>query len=200
MVEISTSAARAWLSASQLALGLGLVSVALGALGVVRFSGRLARPAPVSSRVSSAVASPVSGSASLTGPGASEGPAQDAESDARRNSAPRLISEAQAARLTAALKAVPGPPVVNIQTLTEPEAAAYGAMIVRVIEGAGYRGQTETLPHPDPPPRGLHLLLKPSSTRAEAIRYAFEALHIPVIVGVSDTPVFDAVIVVGLKP
>lgn len=221
MIEMSASAARSWLTLSQAALSLGVVAVALGALGVMRLSGQIHRATPQATGASASATSAASPaiSARLTALETenealrAQLAAADKSLDAAHKSLaaeesraatltasqPRVMSDAQAAKLTAAFKAIPGPPRVNIQTLADPEAAGYGASLVRVIEAAGFRGQTETI-HPDPAPRGVILALKAGSPQASAIRYAFEALHIPVHASTAETGTFDAIITVGLKP
>ncbi len=116
------------------------------------------------------------------------------------SSGPRSLTDAQKTRLLAALKAIPGPPNLDVLTLSDPEAAAYGDQFVRLIDQAGYRGQAKNIGLPNPAPRGLHLTIKPGNARGTAIKYALEAVGIPVTVSAGDTGAFDIQMTIGLKP
>jgi len=113
---------------------------------------------------------------------------------------PRSLTETQKAKLLAALKAIPGPPQVRIQTLSDPESSIYASEIVKIIEGANYLGQLQNMGNPSPAPKGLRIIVKPGDTRGAAIRYAFEAVKIPVVTSEADIGAFDAQITIGMKP
>jgi len=114
--------------------------------------------------------------------------------------APRSLTEAQKVKLLAALKAIPGPPQVRIQTLADPEASIYASEIVKIIENANYLGQLQNVGNPSPVPKGLRIVVKPGDTRGAAIRYAFEAVKIPIVTSEADIGSFDAQITIGTKP
>lgn len=114
--------------------------------------------------------------------------------------APRSLTEAQKVKLLAALKAIPGPPQVRIQTLSDPEASIYASEIVKIIENANYLGQLQNVGNPSPAPKGVRIIVKPGDTRGAAIRYAFEAVKIPIVTSEADIGSFDAQITIGTKP
>jgi len=54
--------------------------------------------------------------------------------------------------------------------------------------------------NPSPVPKGLRIVVKPGDTRGAAIRYAFEAVKIPIVTSEADIGSFDAQITIGTKP
>ncbi len=222
-VDMTATALRLWLLASQILLASGALAVVLGAAGTIIFGAAkekalVSQPHPV---VAAAAAHETGVSAheaeqdrleiaALTAENlglksrltATERDlaAAKAEQSKMTLEAPRSLTEAQKSKLLAALKAIPGPPQVRIQTLNDPESSIYASEIVKVIESANYLGQLQNLGNPTPAPKGVRIVVKPGDVRGAAIRYAFEAVKIPVIASESDIGAFDAQITIGTKP
>lgn len=226
-MDMSASGLRLWLTVSQILLACGVLSVVLGAVGVMLLTAgqeklaveRILTRAP-------AVAHPEDGEArrevaALQAANlalqtrldlaehnrpavahdlevAHAAPAQTPQ--APQSPEPRTLTEGQKARLMAALKAIPGPPEVHLVVLGDPEANAYGMSLVRVLEAAGYRGQLQSVPALTPPLYGVNLTVKPADPKGAALKYAFGAVPIPVIVSEGEVGAFDAEIVIGLNP
>jgi hypothetical protein len=226
-VDMTATALRLWLLASQILLASGALAVVLGAAGTIIFGAAkekalVSQPHPV---VAAAAAHETGVSAheaeqdrleiaALTAENlglksrltaterdlAAAQAAAKAEQSKMTLDAPRSLTEAQKSKLLAALKAIPGPPQVRIQTLNDPESSIYASEIVKVIESANYLGQLQNLGNPTPAPKGVRIVVKPGDVRGAAIRYAFEAVKIPVIASESDIGAFDAQITIGTKP
>jgi hypothetical protein len=225
---MSATAVRLWLLASQILLASGALAVLLGAAGTLVF-GSLREKAMVTPAHPVAAAAPHADHAHeqeqdrleiaaltaenlglksrLTAAERDLAAAQDAAKAAAKAQvikmtldAPRSLTESQKTKLLAALKAIPGPPQVRIQTLSDPESSIYASEIVKIIEGAGYPGQLQNLGSPTPAPKGVHITVKPGDARGAAIRYAFQAVNIPVTTSETDIGAFDAQITIGTKP
>jgi len=221
---MTETAVRLWLLASQILLASGAVAVVLGAVGTLVF-GSLREKALVTPVHAVAVAPAHADHAheqeqdrleiaALTAENlglksrltaterdlAAAQAAAKAEQTKQTLNAPRALTDAQKTKLLAALKAIPGPPQVRIQTLSDPEASIYASEIVKIIESANYLGQLQNMGNPTPAPKGLRIIVKPGDARGAAIRYAFEAVKIPVIASEADIGAFDAQITIGTKP
>jgi hypothetical protein len=225
---MTATALRLWLLASQILLASGALAVVLGAAGTIVFSAAkektpVSAPHPVV--VAADHAAPRTPNhthemeqdrleiAALTAENlglksrltaterdlAAAQAAAKAEQSKLTLNAPRALSEAQKSKLLAALKAIPGPPQVRIQTLADPESSIYASEIVKIIESANYLGQLQNMGNPTPAPKGLRIIVKPGDTRGAAIRYAFQAVGIPIIASEGDIGNFDAQITIGTK-
>ncbi len=223
-MDMTATALRLWLLASQILLASGALAVVLGAAGTIYFGAAkektlVSTPHPVvvaahdksandheaqqdRLEIAALTAENLGLKSRLTATERDLAAAQAAaktEQSKQTLNAPRSLSEAQKSKLLAALKAIPGPPQVRIQTLSEPESSIYASEIVKVIESANYLGQLQNLGNPTPAPKGLRIIVKPGDTRGAAIRYAFEAVKIPIITSEADIGNFDAQITIGTK-
>lgn len=216
------SAVRIWLVVSQVLLASGALAVVLGAVGTTVFNSareKLAIERVVAARGEPAGAQAAESTiqtlreANLALQSRLDATEQDRQAAAndleatrlahaklREALTPRSLSEAQKDRLLAALKAIPGPPQVRMIVLGDPEANAYGSALVKVIEAAGYGGQLQNVPALVPPLYGVHITVKPADPKGAALKYAFGAVPIPVVVSEGPVGDFDAEIVVGLQP
>jgi hypothetical protein len=223
---MTATAVRLWLLASQILLASGALAVVLGAAGTLYFGAArektlVSAPHPVviaaaahekgvsaheaeqdRLEIAALTAENLGLKSRLTATERDLAAAQaaaKAEQSKQTLNAPRALSEAQKTKLLAALKAIPGPPQVRIQTLSDPEASIYASEIVKIIESANYLGQLQNMGNPTPAPKGLRIIVKPGDTRGAAIRYAFEAVKIPIIASEADIGAFDAQITIGTK-
>jgi hypothetical protein len=224
---MTATALRLWLLVSQILLASGALAVVLGAAGTIVFGAArektlVSAPHPVvvaaaahvkgvseheaeqdRLEIAALTAENLGLKSRLTATERDLATAQaavKAEQSKTTLNAPRALTEAQKSKLLAALKAIPGPPQVRIQTLSDPESSIYASEIVKIIEGANYLGQLQNMGNPTPAPKGLRITVKPGDTRGAAIRYAFEAVKIPVITAEGDIGNFDAQITIGTKP
>ncbi len=220
---MSAQAVRLWLQLSQILLAAGVLAVIVGAAGTIilgsarerlTLAAFAARPAPPprplpTARPDETVVALRAANADLTARLAAAEAAQaaDARQLAEHAGAPTPakpaagalvpLTPAREARLVAALKAVPGPPQIHVVIVSDPAAAAYGESLVKAFEAAGYRGQLQKGAVLTPPLHGIHLTIAPTSTRGAAIKYALQAVGVPVIVDEGNPGAFDAFIAVG---
>jgi hypothetical protein len=114
--------------------------------------------------------------------------------------APRGLSEHQRLSFIAALRAAPQPLTIEFTVIGDQEAALYAEAIGAALNAAKVQGSMNRIGMIAPPPYGVLLTLRNGSTRSIAIKAAFERAHIPVTSSFADIGMFDAKVLVGLRP
>lgn len=116
------------------------------------------------------------------------------------NIAPRRLSKEQRSTLVSELRSGPQPITIEFTRLGDLEASMYADAILAALGSADVKSSINNVGVQAPPKYGVQILLKKSSPKATTIKYAFEKARIPAEFSFRDTGVFDAKILVGLRP
>lgn len=114
--------------------------------------------------------------------------------------APRRISDHQRSSFISALRASPQTLTIEVTVIGDQEATLYAEAIVAALNAAGVHRSMSWIGTVSPPPYGISLTLRNGSRKSLAIKSAFDGAQIPVVSSFADIGVFDAKVLIGLRP